>query len=121
MAAMVNGMAVHGGLKPYGSTFFVFTDYMRPAIRLGALMKAPSIWVLTHDSIFLGEDGPTHQPIEHLASLRAVPNLWVIRPADGPETVEAWEVALNRTEGPTALVLTRQGLPTLDRSSAARD
>ncbi len=118
MTAIVNGMAVHGGLKAYGSTFFVFTDYMRPALRLGALMEAPSIWVLTHDSVFLGEDGPTHQPIEHLASLRAMPGVWVVRPADAVETVEAWELALNRSEGPTALVLTRQGVPVLDRSGS---
>ena len=115
MGTITNGMAVHGGLRPYGATFFQFSDYMRPAVRLGALMDAPSIWVWTHDSIFLGEDGPTHQPIEHLASLRAMPNLWVIRPADANETVEAWEVALNRTDGPVALVLTRQNLPVLDR------
>lgn len=115
MAAIVNGLAVHGGLKPYGSTFLVFSDYMRPAIRLSALMEAPSISVFTHDSIFLGEDGPTHQPVEHLAALRAIPNLWVIRPADATETVEAWEMALSRTDGPTALILTRQGVPTLDR------
>ena len=113
MATIVNGMAVHGGLRPYGATFFVFSDYMRPAVRLGALMSAPSIWVWTHDSIFLGEDGPTHQPVEHLASLRAMPNLVVLRPADAHETVAAWELALNRTEGPTALVLTRQSVPTL--------
>ncbi len=115
MAAIVNGLAVHGGLRPYGSTFLVFSDYMRPSIRLSALMEAPSISVFTHDSIFLGEDGPTHQPVEHLAALRAIPNLWVIRPADATETIEAWEMALNRTAGPTALVLTRQGVPTLDR------
>jgi transketolase len=115
MAAIVNGLAIHGGLKAYGSTFLVFSDYMRPAIRLSALMSAPSISVFTHDSIFLGEDGPTHQPIEHIAALRAIPNLWVIRPADAGETVEAWELALNRHDGPTALVLTRQGVPTLDR------
>lgn len=113
MGAVVNGMAIHGGLKPYGATFFVFSDYMRPAVRLSALMGVPSIWVWTHDSIFLGEDGPTHQPIEHLASLRAMPNLWVIRPADANEAIQAWEVALNRTDGPVALVLTRQNLPTL--------
>ncbi len=113
MATIVNGMAVHGGLRPYGATFFVFSDYMRPAVRLGALMSAPSIWVWTHDSIFLGEDGPTHQPIEHLASLRAMPNLVVLRPADAHETVAAWEIALNRTDGPTALILTRQSVPTL--------
>lgn len=114
MGTIVNGMAIHGGLRPYGATFFVFSDYMRPAVRLSALMEIPSIWVYTHDSVFLGEDGPTHQPIEHLASLRAMPNLWVIRPADANETVEAWELALNRTAGPTALVLTRQNLPVLD-------
>ena len=115
MAAIVNGMAIHGGLRPYGATFFQFSDYMRPAVRLGALMCAPSIWVWTHDSVFLGEDGPTHQPIEHLAAVRAIPNLWVIRPADATEVVEAWELALNRTDGPVALVLTRQNVPTLDR------
>ncbi len=115
MAAIVNGMAIHGGLRPYGATFFQFSDYMRPAVRLGALMSAASIWVWTHDSIFLGEDGPTHQPIEHLAAVRAIPNLWVIRPADATEVVEAWELALNRTAGPVALVLTRQNVPTLDR------
>jgi transketolase len=114
MGALVNGMAIHGGLKPYGATFFVFSDYMRPAVRLAALMEIPSIWVWTHDSIFLGEDGPTHQPIEHLASLRAMPNLWVIRPADAHETLQAWELALNRQDGPVALVLTRQGLPTME-------
>jgi transketolase len=114
MGAAVNGMAVHGGLKPYSATFFVFSDYQRPAVRLSAIMKAPSIWVYTHDSIFLGEDGPTHQPIEHLASLRAMPDLWVIRPADANETLQAWEIALNRHDGPVALVLTRQNLPTLE-------
>ncbi|MDH3518285.1 MAG: transketolase, partial [Acidimicrobiia bacterium] len=118
MATIVNGLAVHGGLRPYGATFFVFSDYMRPAVRLGALMKAPSIWVWTHDSVFLGEDGPTHQPIEHLASLRAMPNLWVIRPADANETVTAWEMALNRLDGPSALVLTRQNLPVIDGAGA---
>ncbi|HVR32063.1 MAG TPA: transketolase [Acidimicrobiia bacterium] len=115
MGAIVNGMAIHGGLRPYGATFFVFSDYMRPAVRLAALMSAPSIFVWTHDSVFLGEDGPTHQPIEHLASLRAMPNLDLIRPADAGEVLEAWELALNRTDGPTGLVLTRQNVPTLDR------
>ncbi len=115
MAAAVNGINLHGGLRAYGATFFVFSDYMRPAVRLAALMGTPSIWVWTHDSIFLGEDGPTHQPVEHLASLRAIPNLHVVRPADATEVLEAWELALNRSAGPTALVLTRQGLPTLDR------
>jgi transketolase len=115
MGAAVNGMAAHGGLRPYGATFFVFSDYMRPAVRLAALMGVPSIFVWTHDSVFLGEDGPTHQPVEHLASLRAMPGLWIVRPADATETAEAWELALNRTAGPTALVLTRQGLPVLER------
>jgi len=117
MGAITNGMAVHGGLRPYGATFFVFSDYMRPSVRLAALMEAPSIFIWTHDSVFLGEDGPTHQPIEQLASLRAMPNLWVIRPADAGETVEAMELAINRVDGPTALVLTRQSLPVLERPS----
>lgn len=112
MCAVMNGMALHKGVIPYGGTFFVFTDYCRPAIRLAALMKQRVIFVMTHDSIGLGEDGPTHQPIEHLASLRAMPNIDVIRPADGVETAEAWEIALNNHEKPTVLVLTRQGLPT---------
>jgi transketolase len=116
MGAAVNGMAVHGGLRPYGSTFLVFSDYLRPALRLAALMEAPSIFVFTHDSVLLGEDGPTHQPIEHLASLRAIPGLWVVRPADAGETAEAWVLALEHTSGPTALVLTRQGVPVLDRA-----
>ncbi|MEE9298102.1 MAG: transketolase [Acidimicrobiia bacterium] len=119
MGAAVNGMAVHGGLRPFGATFLVFNDYMRPATRLAALMGAPSIFVYTHDSIFLGEDGPTHQPIEHLATLRAMPNMWVIRPGDATETAEAWEMALGRTDGPSCIVLTRQGIPVLDRSSTA--
>lgn len=116
MGAAVNGIAIHGGLRPFGATFLVFSDYMRPSIRLAALMGAPSIFVFTHDSVFLGEDGPTHQPIEHLASLRAIPGLHVVRPADAGETAEAWEMALERTEGPTALVLTRQAVPVLDRT-----
>jgi len=116
MAAMVNGLNLHGGLRAYGATFLVFSDYLRPALRLAALMECPSIFVFTHDSVLLGEDGPTHQPIEHLASLRAIPNLWVVRPADAGETAEAWELALGRTDGPTALVLSRQNLPVLDRS-----
>ncbi|OFW67125.1 MAG: transketolase [Actinobacteria bacterium RBG_16_68_21] len=117
MGAAVNGMAVHGGLRPFGATFFVFNDYMRPATRLAALMEAPSIFVYTHDSVFLGEDGPTHQPIEQLASLRAMPGMWVIRPADATETAEAWALAMARTEGPTCIVLTRQDLPVLERST----
>ncbi|MHA2360864.1 MAG: transketolase [Candidatus Thorarchaeota archaeon] len=116
MAATVNGMAVHGGLIPFAGTFFMFSDYMRPALRLSALSHYPSIWVFTHDSIGLGEDGPTHQPIEHLASLRAIPNLLLIRPADANEVVEAWKIAINRRDGPTVLVLTRQGVPIQDRS-----
>jgi transketolase len=121
MGTIVNGMAVHGGLRPYGATFFVFSDYMRPAVRLSALMEIPSIWVWTHDSIFLGEDGPTHQPVEHLASLRAMPNLRVIRPADANEVVAAWEMALNHSDGPTALVLSRQNLPTLESTGAGAE
>jgi transketolase len=120
MGTIVNGMAIHGGLRPYGATFFVFSDYMRPAVRLSALMEAPSIWVYTHDSIFLGEDGPTHQPIEHLASLRAMPHMWVVRPADANEVVQAWEVALNRHDGPVALILTRQDVPTLPKGELHR-
>jgi transketolase len=111
MGAVVNGINIHGGMRAFGATFLTFSDYMRGAIRLGALMGAPSIWIFTHDSIFLGEDGPTHQSIEHAAALRAIPNLWVIRPGNAAEVAGAWEVALNRTEGPTALSLSRQGLP----------
>lgn len=118
MGAAVNGMALHGGMIPYGATFFVFTDYMRPAIRLAALMKVPSIFVLTHDSIGLGEDGPTHQPVEHLASLRAMPNVTILRPGDANETAYAWKSALENTTGPTLLVLTRQNLPTQNRTDA---
>jgi transketolase len=116
MGGIVNGIAAHGGLRPFGATFFVFSDYMRPAIRIAALSRLPSIFVYTHDSIGLGEDGPTHQPIEHLASLRAMPNVRVIRPADARETAEAWQAALERIDGPTVLVLTRQKLPPMDRS-----
>ena len=119
MGAIVNGIALSGMLIPAGATFFVFTDYMRPAIRIAALMKVRSIFVFTHDSIGLGEDGPTHQPIEHLASLRAMPHLTVIRPADATETAVAWEVAITHRGGPIALVLTRQKLPTIDRSKFA--
>ena len=113
MAAAANGMALHGGIIPYTGTFFVFSDYMRPAIRLGALMRQRVIHVLTHDSIGLGEDGPTHQPVEHLASLRAMPNVHVYRPADTLETAECWELAIRHTDGPSLLVLTRQNLPAL--------
>jgi len=116
MGAVVNGLAYHGGFIPFGATFLVFTDYMRGSIRLSALSHLQSIWVMTHDSIGLGEDGPTHQPVEHLASLRAIPNLVVIRPADANETAEAWRVAINRKHGPTLLALTRQAVPTFDRT-----
>ena len=116
MGAALNGMALHGGLKVYGGTFFVFSDYLRAAIRLAAIMKTPVTYVFTHDSIAVGEDGPTHEPVEHLASLRAMPNVSVIRPADGNETQVAWRLALESTDKPTALVLTRQGLPTLENT-----
>ena len=119
MGGILNGLSLHGGLFPYGGTFLIFSDYMRPSIRLAALMHQPVIFVFTHDSIGLGEDGPTHQPVEHLASLRAMPNLVAIRPADATETVEAWRVALSRRDGPTALLLTRQAVPVLDRSVLA--
>ncbi len=115
MAAACSGMALHGGVRPYAATFFTFTDYARPAIRLAALMELPVVYLMTHDSIGLGEDGPTHQPIEHLASLRAMPGLVVIRPCDANETAVAWRVAMERLEGPTMLVLTRQGLPVIAR------
>ncbi len=113
MAAAMNGMALHGGVIPYGGTFFVFTDYMRPALRLAALMRQRVIHVLTHDSIGLGEDGPTHQPVEHLASLRAMPNVHVFRPGDTMETAECWELALRRTDGPSLVALSRQALPAM--------
>ncbi|HEY8586867.1 MAG TPA: transketolase [Rhodanobacter sp.] len=119
MGAIVNGLAVHGGFIPYGSTFLIFADYMRPAIRLAALMGVHAVQVFTHDSIALGEDGPTHQPVEQLASLRAIPNLTVIRPADANETAVAWKVAVESSKHPVLLVLTRQNVPTLDRSRFA--
>jgi transketolase len=120
MGSIVNGLAVHGGIaSPYGSTFFIFSDYMRPAVRLSALMGLPVVWAWTHDSVALGEDGPTHQPIEQLAALRAIPNLWMIRPADANETAVAWKVALERTDGPVGLALSREKVPTLDRSDLA--
>ncbi|PFR27889.1 transketolase [Bacillus cereus] len=114
MGAAMNGIALHGGLKTYGGTFFVFSDYLRPAIRLAALMQLPVTYVFTHDSIAVGEDGPTHEPVEQLAALRAMPNVSVIRPADGNESVAAWKLALESTSTPTALILTRQDLPTLE-------
>ncbi len=116
MGSAVNGMAYHGGLIPFGATFFVFSDYMRPPVRLSAISHLGSIWIFTHDSIGVGEDGPTHQPVEHLAALRAIPNLVTIRPADANEVREAWKIAIENRHRPTALVLTRQNLPTLDRA-----
>lgn len=126
MGSIANGMAYHGGIRPYSSTFFVFSDYMRPAVRLAAMNKLPAIYVWTHDSIGLGEDGPTHQPVEHLMALRSMPNLWLFRPADALETVESWRLAMLRNDGPSALVLTRQKLdvladePSKIRSGVAR-
>ena len=119
MGGVLNGMALHRGVRPFGATFFVFTDYMRPSIRLAALMGLPVIYVFTHDSVGLGEDGPTHQPIEQLAAMRAIPKLTVIRPADGPETAQAWRAALLNADGPTALVLTRQKVAVIDRARFA--
>ena len=118
MGAVMNGMAAHGGIRPYGSTFLVFADYMKPSIRLAALMGLPVLYIFTHDSIGVGEDGPTHQPIEQLAMLRGIPNLVTLRPADAYETREAWRVAIQRTEGPTALILTRQKLPLVTGTAA---
>ncbi len=119
MAAMCNGIALHGGLIPYCATFLTFHDYMRPAVRLSALMRQQVIYIYTHDSVWLGEDGPTHQPVEHLQSMRSMMNVWVVRPADANESAEAWRIALERTDGPTAICLTRQGLPILDRTQYA--
>jgi transketolase len=120
MGAIVNGASAHGGIvKPYGSTFLIFSDYMRPAVRLSALMNLPVLWVWTHDSVGLGEDGPTHQPIEHYTALRAIPHLWVFRPGDPNETSLAWRAALEREEGPVALLLSRQNVETLDRNEVA--
>jgi len=116
MGAVVSGMALHGGLRPYCGTFLVFADYMRPSIRVAAIMKLPVIYIFTHDSVAVGEDGPTHQPVEHLASLRAIPGLTVIRPADAVETAEAWKQAVKTSDGPVALILSRQKLPILNRS-----
>ena len=121
MAAAMNGMALHGGIRPYGGTFLCFTDYARPAIRLSALMGLPVTYVMTHDSLGLGEVGPTHQPVEHLAALRAIPNLRVFRPADGVETAEAWELALTATRTPCVLALSRQNLPTVRTAHTARN
>ncbi len=116
MAAIANGIALYGGLRPFVATFLVFSDYLRPALRLSALMKAPVVYVLTHDSIYVGEDGPTHQPIEALAALRAIPGLKVLRPADAEETAVAWRIAMERLDGPTVLVFSRQNLPVLEKA-----
>ncbi|MBT6178317.1 MAG: transketolase [Deltaproteobacteria bacterium] len=116
MGAIANGMAYHGGVRTYTATFFCFVDYMKPAVRLAALNNLPTVSIFTHDSIGLGEDGPTHQPVEHLASLRCIPNVVTLRPCDGAETAEAWRIALERNDGPSTLVLSRQGLPELDRT-----
>lgn len=121
MGAAGNGMALHGGVKPFVGTFFVFCDYLRPSIRLAALQKLPVVYVFTHDSIAVGEDGPTHEPVEHLAALRAIPGLTVIRPSDANETASAWAYALERKEGPVALVLSRQNLPVYERTRANKD
>jgi transketolase len=121
MGAIMNGMGLHGGVIPYGGTFLVFSDYMRPAIRLAALMGVQAIYVFTHDSIGLGEDGPTHQPVEHLAALRCIPNLLVLRPADADEVSEAWRTALKHRTGPSAIILTRQKLSYYNEPSRARD
>ena len=115
MGAIANGMSLHRGMIPYTATFLIFSDYMRPPIRLGALMEQRVVYIFTHDSIGMGEDGPTHQPVEQLMGLRSVPGLVVLRPADATETVEAWKAALERRHGPTALVLSRQNLPIIDR------
>ena len=117
MGSTMNGITLHGGTRVYGGTFLVFSDYMRPAVRLAALMGLPTIYVWTHDSIGLGEDGPTHQPVEHFAALRAIPGLDVVRPADANETAVAWRTTLERTHHPVGLLLSRQNLPTVDRST----
>jgi transketolase len=119
MGALCNGIDYHGGLRPFAATFFCFSDYMRPAVRIAALNRQPIIYVWTHDSIALGEDGPTHQPVEHLMALRAMPNLFLIRPGDAAEAVEAWRFAVERRDGPTGLVLSRQNLAVLDRGLVA--
>jgi transketolase len=114
MGSITNGMVLHGGLVPYSATFLAFSDYMRPSIRMAALMKIPTIFIFTHDSVALGEDGPTHQPIEQLMSLRLIPNLTVIRPCDANEVAQAWQIALKKANGPTCTLLTRQPVPILD-------
>ena len=120
MGAALNGMAAHGGIIPFGSTFLIFSDYLRPSIRLAALMELGVIYVFTHDSIGVGEDGPTHQPVEQLAALRAIPRLMVIRPGDANETAVAWRIAIETRDRPVALALSRQNVPTLDRTKFGR-
>ncbi len=120
MGSIVNGFSYHGGFVPFGATFLVFSDYMRPPVRIAALSHLGSIWVYTHDSIGVGEDGPTHQPVEHLAALRSIPNLLTIRPGDANEVRVAWEVAVENRQRPTAIALTRQNIPTLDREVYAK-
>jgi transketolase len=117
MGSITNGLVYHGGLRAFSATFLVFSDYMRPPLRLAALSELPSIFIYTHDSIGLGEDGPTHQPVEHLASLRAIPHMVVFRPADANEVTECWRVAIERRDGPTILIFSRQALPIFDRSA----
>jgi transketolase len=119
MGAALNGLTLYGGLIPYGATFLIFSDYMKPAIRIAAISRIPTIFVFTHDSVGLGEDGPTHQPIEHLAALRAVPNLLVIRPGDANEVSQAWKIAIEQRDRPSLLAFTRQALPIFDRSVTA--
>ncbi|HEX7499745.1 MAG TPA: transketolase C-terminal domain-containing protein, partial [Polyangia bacterium] len=119
MGAIANGMAYHGGVRSFTATFFVFSDYERPALRMAAISKLPVIFVFTHDSIGVGEDGPTHQPVEHLAALRAIPNMWVMRPGDANEVAQAYRLAMKRTDGPVAMILSRQKMPTFDRDKMA--
>ena len=121
MAAAMNGISLHGGYLPAGATFLVFADYARPAMRIAALAGIPVVYVMTHDSIGLGEDGPTHQPVEHLASLRSMPKMRVYRPADAIETAECWQLAVERTDGPSLLALTRQNLPQVRKDAGARN
>jgi transketolase len=119
MGGVVNGIALQGGLRPFCATFLVFLDYMRPAVRLASIMKLPVIYVYTHDSFYVGEDGPTHQPVEHCAILRATPNMLLLRPGDAQETASAWRMAMERSDGPTALALTRQGLEVYEKADVS--
>src|SRR6185436_13617203 len=121
MGSILNGIVLHGNTRPYGGTFLIFSDYMRPAVRLAALMKAPAIYVWTHDSVALGEDGPTHQPIEQLTALRAIPGLDIVRPADANEVAYAWKTVLERRNGPAGIALSRQNLPVFERGDGAAE